>query len=117
MTAFVSAASRNPHELWLFSLSPYFSDDMPKMKQSWLNNIGHRRADVFRKLSFSQLAQKTHCKTLVFVGEVEAKKYPLLGTRAEAVNKQISGSTLFVIPDTDHDVADKRYIEPIKENI
>lgn len=34
MTAFMAATKRNPSELWLFSFSPYFSDDMPKMKKS-----------------------------------------------------------------------------------
>ena len=33
MTAFMSAVKRNPAELWLFSFSPYFSDDMPKLKK------------------------------------------------------------------------------------
>lgn len=44
MTAFVSATKRNPSELWLFSLSPYFAEDLisKNMKQAWLNNIGQR---------------------------------------------------------------------------
>lgn len=117
MTAFMTATERNPSELWLFSLSPYFSDDMPKMRKSWLNSIGHRRADVFRALDFNLLAKNINCKTLLFVGEKEVKKYPLLGTRASAAHEQISRSTLTVVANTGHDVANKQYVESIKDMI
>lgn len=113
MTVFISAASRNPSELWLFSLSPYFSDDMPKMKKAWLCEIGSSRADTFRKLDFESFANKLHCKTLAFVGEEEVRKYPLLGTRADAVKKYVKSSTLIVIPGMDHDVADDTYIKSV----
>ena len=40
MTAFVAASKRNPSELWLFSLSGYFDEDIKnkEMKKSWLDS-------------------------------------------------------------------------------
>lgn len=117
MTAFMSATKKNPVELWLFSFSPYFSDDMPKMKKSWLNEIGHRRADAFRELDFNVLAKSIKCKTLILAGEVEISKYPLIGNRSEDARKAIKNSTLVVVPKADHDVTDKNYIYAIEKAI
>lgn len=117
MTAFVSAVRQNPFELWLFSLSPYFADDMPKIKKSWLSSIGHRRASNFKELDFNTLAKSITCKTLIVVGEVEAKKYPLVGNRANVASKAIPNSELVWVPKAGHDVTDKNYIKAIQEAI
>jgi pimeloyl-ACP methyl ester carboxylesterase len=117
MTAFMVAAKNNPSELWLFSFSPYFSDDMPDMKKSWLSNIGHRRADSFRKLDFDCLAKSIMCKTLIIVGEVEAAKYPLIDKRSKIAHQKIAGSNLVVVDGAAHDVSDENYIAAIKEAI
>lgn len=114
MAAFLSATKNNPSELWLFSFSPYFSDDMPDMKKSWLSNIGLRRANAFRKLNFNKLACNIKCKTLIMVGEVEAAKHPLIDKRSKLAHQKIINSRLVVIPDADHDVTGKSYIEAIK---
>ncbi len=114
LTAFMAATKTNPAELWLFSFSPYFSDDMPHMKKSWLAGIGHRRADAFRALDFDTLAKKIKCPTLIIVGEVEATKYPLVGNRAIVAHEKIANSRLVYAPGADHDVADKSYIETIR---
>lgn len=117
MTAFVTAAKRNPAELWLCSLSPYFADDIPKLKQAWLNRIGKRRTVAFAKLDFATLAQKIHCETLLFVGELEAKKYPLIGERSKLAKKLMHGATLYRIAGVGHDVGDRNYIASIKSAI
>jgi predicted alpha/beta hydrolase family esterase len=117
ITAFMSATERNPSELWLFSLSPYFSDDMSKMKKLWLKYIGKHRDVAFSKLNFNKLAQKIKCKTLIFVGEAEAKKYPLLDKRTKMANKKIKNSRVIIVPNCKHDVADERYITSIQKNI
>ncbi|HSX30140.1 MAG TPA: hypothetical protein VLE73_06285 [Candidatus Saccharimonadales bacterium] len=117
MTAFMSATKRNPAELWLFSFSPYFSDDMPKIKKSWLRTIGHRRADAFRALDFNKLAKTITCKTLIIVGEVEATKYPLIVNRSQVAHTSIKNSRLITAAGSDHNVADKNYIAAIVEAI
>lgn len=114
MTAFMAATSKIPSELWLFSLSPYFSDDMLDMKKSWLSNIGYRRADSFKKLDFSSLAKSITCKTLIIVGEAEATKYPLIDKRSKIAHQKIAGSNLVVAIGADHDVSDKNYIAAIE---
>jgi pimeloyl-ACP methyl ester carboxylesterase len=117
MTAFMASLDKNPSELWLFSFSPYFSDDMTKMKKSWLTNIGHRRAGSFRKLDFNKLVKSIQCKTLIFVGEVEAKKYPLIDKRSALANHKIANSKLVVVEGAGHDISDKNYISAIVEAI
>ena len=117
MTAFISATKTNPYELWLFSFSPYFSDDIPKLKKTWLAYIGHRRIALFNNLDFTELAKSIKCKTLIFYGEVEARKYPLIGNRSKIASKHIKHSVLIVVPNSGHDVTNENYIKSIKDNI
>jgi pimeloyl-ACP methyl ester carboxylesterase len=117
MTAFIAASHQNPAALWLFSLSPYFADDLPKLKQWWLKEIGKKRVDSFKKLDFPPLARKIACPTLIFYGEKEGIEWPWVKERAEEAHRFIKNSQLFEVPGADHDVADPRYIEVIKENI
>jgi pimeloyl-ACP methyl ester carboxylesterase len=117
MTAFGIATEQNPHELWLFSLSPYFAEDMPNIKKPWLKIIGKHRAEAFRRLSFNQHAKAIRCKTLVFVGELELKKYPLRSNRCQTAHKALPSSKLIIVPDCGHDVANSNYIKAIEKNI
>ena len=117
LTAFMAAAKRNPVELWLFSISSYFSDDIPKVEKSWLKGIGIRRTEAFSRMNFEQLASSIKCKTLILYGEEEAKEYPLLGNRAKIAHKVIKTSTLIKVPNANHDVTDSNYIASIEEAI
>ncbi len=117
MTAFVSASKRNPSELWLFSLSPYFSDDIPEVKQAWLNYIGKRRTEYFRQLDFNELASKILCKTLIVYGALEARRYPLIGRRSRIAHNNISGSSLVCVSGVAHDVTNPLYVAAIKAAI
>lgn len=114
MIAFMAATKRNPAELWLFSLSPYFSDDIPKLKRAWLNNIGKRRIESFKELNFHALAKKIKCKTLVFIGEHEAKKHPLLKRRAMLAKETLTNARLVTVSAAGHDVGHPNYVEAIK---
>ncbi len=119
MTAFTVATRTNPVELWLFSLSPYFNEDIhsKNMKQSWLNNIGHRRVTAFDRLNFESLATTIHCKTLIFAGKAETDKWPDMKNRTLAADKLINDSTLSIIDGVGHDVADPLYIDAIEKVI
>jgi len=117
VTAFMAATKRNPAELWLFSLSPYFSADIPKQKQARLNIIGTRRTEAFRQLNFDTLAKAIKCKTLIFVGELEIKKYPLIGKRAQLAERLIGDAQLTTIVAVGHDVAHRDYVASIKSAI
>jgi pimeloyl-ACP methyl ester carboxylesterase len=117
MTAFMAAAKRNPVKLWLFSFSPYFSDDIPELEKSWLRNIGHRRAEAFQQLHFKKLAAQIACPVLIVLGEVEATKYPLLKRRSVIAHEEFSNSRLIEAHGSDHDVGDPSYVETIRSEI
>jgi predicted alpha/beta hydrolase family esterase len=114
ITALVSASKRNPAELWLFSLSPFFAEDTAKFKKSWLSSIGQRRVDSFKKLSFRDTAKLISCRTLIFAGEYEVKQ---LVDRCSQASKTIPSSKMILVSKVGHDVADKVYIQSITANI
>ncbi|HEX6258827.1 MAG TPA: alpha/beta hydrolase [Candidatus Saccharimonadales bacterium] len=119
MTAFVAAAKHNPAELWLFSLSPYFHEDIHSshMRQSWLKHIGHRRVSAFDKLNFKELAGAIRCKTHIFVGRVEIEKWPDMKRRALDAEALIHSGKLTVIDGVGHDVADACYVAAIEQEV
>lgn len=117
MTSFLAACERNPAQLWLFSFSPYFAEDIPKIKKSWANIIGKRRIDAFNKLYFGELVKKIHCPTTIMIGQIEVEQFELLTERSRAAHKLIKGSKLMVVPHARHDVADVNYIEMIKTSV
>lgn len=119
MTAFMTATKRNPSELWLFSLSPYFAEDLKSknMRDTWLKGIGKHRVVDFSALSFESLAKSVNCKTLLFAGQLEIDKWPVIGERAKDAHSLLRNNKLVIIPEVGHDVADLKYIEAISGNI
>lgn len=119
MTAFMSATKRNPSELWLFSLSPYFAEDLKSknMKQTWLKGIGHRRVDAFNKLDFKKLVKSIDCKTLLFTGQLEIDKWPVIGERASTAQKLLKHNKSVVVESAGHDIANEDYIAAIQRTI
>ena len=118
MIAYMAAVERNPSQLWLFSLSPYFIEDIESsgMKQSWLNNIGHRREAAFRKLRFADLQKKINSKTLFFYGDLELPKWPDISYRELPIEKS-TDAVIKIAKAVGHDVAHENYIQAIVENI
>lgn len=118
MTAFISATKRNPAELWLFSLSPYFAEDIAHetFNKSWLKHIGHRRADAFRGLSYKSLIKHISSKTIFFYGEVELMTFPDI-TYRHAITRRMSYMKTVLIPNAKHDVASDVYIDAIETEI
>lgn len=118
MTAFVVASKRNPSEVWLFSLSPYFAEDIKNkgMKKSWLSQIGHRRVDAFSKLNFVELSKMIKTKTIYFYGDLELKRWPDISYRNQAL-KSFGNNQTKVIQGVGHDVANSNYVTAIIENI
>lgn len=109
------AATRPPTELWLFSISPYFAEDLPHAKTAWLREIGQRRVRAFSQITSKLLASKIPCKTLIFLGEKEAKKHPQLKRRSEELRDSLAQSHLIAVPHTGHTVESKEYLNAIKE--
>lgn len=114
MTAFVVAAKRSPAELWLFSLSPYFAEDISHktFNKSWLKYIGHRREDDFKTLSYRYLIELISSKIKFFYGEVELKTFSDISYRHKIAHNSSNMETI-LIPDAKHDVASDVYVDAI----
>lgn len=117
VTAFISAAERNPVELWLFSLSGAFAEDWPKMEEHNMKIVGKRRIAAFSRHNFKQLAPKVLCKALIFVGEIEEARYPSLRQRILEAKKSVKAAQLYRIANCGHDCTDPRYLRKILEVI
>lgn len=113
MTALVAASERMSKELWLFSLSDHFREWVDKTP----DRINKTRVNEFRKTSLASVAKKISCKTLIWLGEAEAKEFPTMVGTAKQAHRQIKGSKLIIIPKAPHDVTDDNYIKSISENI
>lgn len=116
MTVFAAAAARTPFQLWCFSLSPYFSEDVEsvRMKLGWLRAIGIRRTAAFSQLRFKDLVNKLSCRTLLFVGGSEA---PIVQARSLAAHQFLANNHLTTIPNVGHDVGSPLYVAAIKKGI
>jgi esterase/lipase len=110
-----AAAKVNPKLLLLCSMSPSFSEDIPKFKKTWLEAIGNKRVENFKKLSFEKLAKEIKCKTILTLGEKEAKKYPMQEKRILEAHKKIANNSLIRIPNTHHNIGQKEYLETIEK--
>jgi pimeloyl-ACP methyl ester carboxylesterase len=117
MIAFVEAAKYPPAELWLFSLSPYFAEDLPMLKDKWKNDVGKRRIKAFSGLKFNELVKNISSKTLIFVGDKELERYPQLSYRFEDAHSKIKNSKMIVAEDVGHDVTHPNYIKAIADKI
>lgn len=117
MIVFTEAAKRPPAELWLFSLSPYFAEDLSLLKDRWKEEIGEQRIKVFEYLKFNELVKNISSKTLLFIGSKEIKRYPDLNYRIEDAHSKIPGSKLIVAVGAGHEVTSQEYIKAIVDAI
>lgn len=114
MVALIAAAELHPNQLFLCSLSPYFSEDIKRMPERWKHFIGKNRTADFKKILCSEVCKKIRSKTYLFIGEVEAHKFPTLVRRVTYAHKSITTSTIHHIPNTDHEISQKEYLDAIK---
>lgn len=107
----------NPKKLLLFSLSPYFAEDLPHVKEAWLRWAGKRRAAKFKQLSMNKMAPKLKCPTTIFIGSKEVSKYSDMKRRTREAHKRIKDSKVIEIEGVKHDVGDPKYIEAIRREL
>lgn len=119
MTVFIAATQKSPSELWLFSLSPYFAEDLKSknMKPTWLREIGNRRVTDFASYNFRELSQLISCKTYLFAGKIEIEKWPIIGERQQTAHNLLKESSLTMVDDAGHDVTNASYINAISASI
>ena len=118
MIALVLAAKYySPKKLLLFSLSPYFAEDLPYVKKPWLKWAGKHRVAAFKELKMNELATKIRCPTTIFIGDKEVSKYSDMKRRTHEAHKRINGSKLVIIKGVKHDVGDPLYVKAIKNTL
>lgn len=83
LTAFIAASRKNPLQLWLFSLSPFFAEDLPHLKSWEKKQLGKHRVAAAEKLPFNQMAQDIKCPVKLFVGSKELTRWPEMKFRFE----------------------------------
>ena len=117
MTVFVAAAARQPSGLWLFSLSPFFAEDLPNIKSWELKRLGKRRVAVANETSFDVLSQNITCPVRLFVGDDELRRWPEMHFRTYDAAQKIANATLTIIGNIGHDVAHQKYTAAITDSI
>ena len=116
VTAFLSASTMNPSELWLFSLSLYFKEDFSSLKKSWVKGIGKKRGESFKKISFKNKLASIKCKTLFFYGLDELKLWPNINFREKLIKSRNNMENIY-IASAPHDVTTNEYVEAIKSKL
>ena len=97
MIAMISASKLSPDGVYLCSLSPYFQEDLEKLKPWWRAVLGLRRLADFKNYSAREISKGLKIPTIVFYGTAEAEKYPELKTRCEETAKLAQNSKLIVV--------------------
>lgn len=118
MIALVIAAEYiNPERLFLFSLSPYFAEDIPTVKKPWFKWSGKKRVASFKNLYMNELAVKVRCPTTIFIGSREVSKYGDMKRRTREAYKRILGSNLVIVKDAKHDIGEPKYVAAIQKEL
>jgi pimeloyl-ACP methyl ester carboxylesterase len=68
-------------------------------------------------LPFNELVKNISSKTLIFAGDEEMKRYPMLSYRFEDAHSKIKNSKFIVADNAGHDVTNLNYIKAISANI
>ena len=105
-SALVVAAKRPPAQLLLLSLSPYFAEDVPYLKERSIKYMKPRRMNAFRQIRFEELAPRVTSKTTLVVGSEET---PELRNRVRQAHRQIQRSRLVTVEGVRHDMGHAAY--------
>jgi len=114
MISFFVSGDVKPKAQFLCSLSPYFKEDIPHIREWWKKYKGLKRISNFKILSFNNFSKMIKCKTFIFAG---TKEGPEIERRARLANKQIKNSELFMIDGGKHDISQDIYTDKIKKII
>lgn len=113
--AYLSATQEKVHTLILCSLSPYFSEDLTNIKDSWKKHTGKKRIEDFEKISNSKLAAKINSESYLLFG---TKEGPEIETRAKNTYDSLKNKKhLISIDGVKHKLEDERYLKQVKQII
>ncbi len=96
----------------LCSLSPYFQEDIPYIKKSWIKSIGKRRFDNFSQISNSTIAPKVKTRSILLYGTKEGE---FINRRANETYQSLTcEKELIFLDGVKHDIGDEHYLKQIK---
>lgn len=99
----------------LCSLSPYFKEDLPKIKKWWARFLGKRRYADFYALEANKLVTSVRTPTFLLYGSDESH---LVAERAqETFNELQTSKKIIPIQGVKHDVSNVRYLNTINSVI
>ncbi|EKE21150.1 MAG: hypothetical protein ACD_7C00334G0004 [uncultured bacterium] len=99
----------------LCSLSPYFKEDLPRIRKSWKASMGHRRVTEFNKFVMSDIANKIKAKTFLLYGENESE---FVITRAKDTFAKLNCKKyLEEVKNSKHDISGPEYFKEIQKTI
>lgn len=113
MIAFLTATKVRTSGLILCSLSPYFKEDISRIKNRGASSLMRERYEDFSRLHCEKLAKKIKTKQVVMLyGTLESRN--LIRRVTETFGK-IEGKNkkLMSIRKTDHNIGDKKYLYSI----
>lgn len=98
-----------PKHLILCSLVPWFKEDLNALTKTDIKMIGKARYQDFQKFSFSSICSKVDTNVNLLYGSIEAKRYPSIQTRIEAIHAIMRNSRVYRLNRVDHDIGDSKY--------
>ncbi len=112
MIAFIASTKVSVSGLILCSMSPYFKEDLSK---KWLSSINKERIHDFSNLHCASLAKQIKAKQILML--YGSKEERSLKRRVNEAFDQILSQNkhLISIEKTDHDIADKKYLNKIHQ--
>lgn len=117
VTALVAASQRPASEIWLFSLSPFFSEDLSHLKSWETKQLGKRRVAAAANTSFRSVSGVVHCPVKLFVGSREIARWPEMKARFNEASCAFSDVTPIVVEGVGHRVDHKLYAAAIARAI
>ncbi len=114
MIAFISSVEVKPKMQVLCSLSPFFREDFPRIREWWKKYIGKKRLKDFRHISFDALADKIVSDTIILAGNKEGSE---VDCRAKDAHKKIKNSRLIIIQNAKHAIQQDEYLAEVKKII
>lgn len=115
MICFIVSAQVPVDTQILCSLSPFFAEDITKMKKSWVKEIGKKRTEDFKQIDAQQIITNIKARTIFLRGEKELKEV------AESSNRIYPNlhcsKELYIVANAKHDIGDQNYQKKIEEVI
>lgn len=113
MIAYDLASKITVDSLFLCSLSPYFSEDLSRIKWRRKQYLWKKRMDAFWKFYFLERAKTVNAKKLyLFVWENETKE---IWRRIEDAKILLPFAEIIIVPNTKHNISSQEYLKRIDE--